>query len=395
VKALYSLGLILLILYISADAAIVSEEGEERFAVQVVAGLGVGIMFVYCVACGLRLKRITRYWAFAKWWTIFLGLIGIYCLLAQFGLPTHSAQTSPRYLLVAAYVMLTIFFFYYAVVNNHLSDRWLLVVLCFLILGGVLDLHTAITNPRYRLGMDVINTSSGYVFLMLMPILMYRFRDQAVWVFFLTLILTAIAGKRGALTVYSALLVYYVFNYRIIAKQIRLNFRAVVGAVLAIAAVMYFYEVAYESLTFRLDSIVDDRRGTIGSGRDQLWESLYYEWRSGDAGTILLGLGYFSTLTLVGLLAHNDFLQFLVDFGLLGFFLYLMIIAVAVRDVRRLRNVDRYVYLMLMVCILVLLGRGAFAGTIRTDQIYWAISFGYLLGVATKLYGLGRVRGEV
>src|SRR5690554_2106112 len=120
-----------------------------------------------------------------------------------------------------------------------------------LIIGSLFDLYNAIANPIESLGMEVINTSSGYVFAMLLPIMMYRYKAQGFWVFVLLLGLTAMSGKRGALVIFAVLAVYYIFNHRNLGLTVKFNWKTVVAASFAVIALVYFFETAYESVLFR------------------------------------------------------------------------------------------------------------------------------------------------
>src|SRR5690606_24406964 len=263
------------------------------------------------------------------------------------------------------------------------TDRKLCLVVGLLIIGGLVDLYRAATNPLERMGMEVINTSSGYVFVMLLPLLMYRYREQSFWVFALLLGLTAMTGKRGALVIFAVLSFYYLMNLRTIGYSVRLNYKTVAAATLAAVSFVYFMSYAYESLIFRIETIVHPDRGTIGSGRDVIWRTLIEYWSTSGWSGAFFGSGYYSTISIEGHVAHNDYIQFLVDYGLVGLFVFLLLQLRFFIDIRSIRSLDKYLYCMLFMCLIVFCGRGLFAGTIRTDQIYWSISIGYLLGVST------------
>ena len=381
-KILFNLGLVLLLAYLIANAALSSDEGE-RPVVQLIAGLGILSMLAYCAIYGLKEFRITRLWPFAAAWVAFSVTLSVYFLLALADAPSDLAIKNPRYLFVCIYIVLTTFFVYYGVINRHITEAKLLVIVGLLLISGLLDVYEAVANPRNKLGVDVINTSSGYVFVMLLPLLMYKYRDQGVWVFLLTLVLTAITGKRGALVIYAVLMIYSLINFRAMGRHQRVNYKTLIALGLASLSFLYFFEVAYESLQYRIDNFVDSKRGTVGSGRDILWLAFYDHWSESDLVNTVFGSGYFSTLSINGFVAHNDFIQYLVDYGLFGLLLYLVFLYLLFSNIRRIRRIDTHLYLLLMSCFIIFVGRGLFAGTIRTDQIYWSISFGYLLGMAT------------
>jgi hypothetical protein len=304
-------------------------------------------------------------------------------VLSLIDLPSVHSSKNPRNLFVVVYIMLTAFFVYYGVVYRHLTEGKLIAMTSMLFLGGLLDVYQAATNPLEKMGMEVINTSSGYVFAMLLPLLMYRYRNQSFWVFVLLLGLTAITGKRGALVIFAVLAGYYVLNLRIIGHSIRFNYKSVIAASLAFVAFVYFMEVAYESLIFRFENIVHPERGTIGSGRDVIWSTLLSHWYHGDVFNFFFGYGFFSTSSIEGHIAHNDFIEFLFDFGVFGLMLYIFVLFKYFKNIQNVKQYDKYLYFLLMTCLLIIIGRGMFAGTIRTDNIYLSISMGYLLAVAT------------
>src|SRR5690606_4894829 len=134
------------------------------------------------------------------------------------------------------------FFIYYGVVLGHLTDKKLVVLIAVLMMCALVDLYRALSNPLERMGNEVINTSSGYVFVMLLPLLLYRYRSQSLWVFLALLGLTAITGKRGALVIFVMLSIYYLFNARTFWKSLRYNYKT---GIYALAAGLVFIYFAY------------------------------------------------------------------------------------------------------------------------------------------------------
>jgi len=379
---LFNLGLVLLIAYLVATSSLSSVEGE-KLILQLIAGMGALVMLSYSFLCGLKALRITKTWSFSRLWIIFTALIGLYFVLAQIELPSPYAWKNARNFIIAIYIVVATLFIYYGVVYRHLSEHKIIFLTGMLMVGALFELYNAMANPLEKLGVEVINTSSGYVFAMLLPIMMYRYRAQGFWVFVLLLGLTAMSGKRGALVIFAVLAVYYVFNHRNLGLIVKFNWKTVVAASFAVIALVYFVETAYESVLFRFQTIVHPERGTIGSGRDIIWGGLIEYWRSASVGHIFLGSGYYSTIAIQGFVAHNDFIQFLVDYGLFGLLIYVVMLCMLYQNIRSMRPLDRYIYCLLFMCVIILVGRGLFAGTLRSDQIYWSVSIGYLLGVAT------------
>lgn len=62
------------------------------------------------------------------------------------------------------------------------------------------------------------------------------------------------------------------------------------------------------------------------SARDTLYSYLWNAWLNSDIIHQLFGYGISQTVTIVGNYAHNDWLEILIDYGLLGVVLYATII---------------------------------------------------------------------
>lgn len=88
-----------------------------------------------------------------------------------------------------------------------------------------------------------------------------------------------------------------------------------------------------------------------GSGRDVIYLNLWNTFMNGSLTQKIMGNGIRSTLDSVGYFAHNDFLQLLVDFGLIGGILYLMLIRAIVRDLKYFgKNHNDYLYHYGVLC---------------------------------------------
>lgn len=77
-----------------------------------------------------------------------------------------------------------------------------------------------------------------------------------------------------------------------------------------------------QTILNRFNRIGTDR----GSGRLDIYNKLFNELYYSNQTNILFGHGYQSTKQQIGMLAHNDFIQILFDFGLIGSLLYSLFI---------------------------------------------------------------------
>lgn len=382
-KPLFRIALSSILLYLLLDVVVRGEEKGPRLIVQTVGGLSLILVSWYNLYNINSLFSINKYWPFIKTWRIFIGLLICYYSLAFLDVPSNLANTaSVRNIVIAVYGFVVIVFFYYSVINQHLSNVLLNVVLLIVLANGLWEIYYAFSFQRLKQGVEVINTSAGYIFVMILPVLLYRFRKDNIWIFLVTLILTMLTGKRGALVIYAVLILYGLLNYKTISRYFRINWKIVLFLVLIIVSYSVFMEYAYESLQHRLLTIKNEQRGTIASGRDVIWSTLLSAWYNGDFINLLFGFGFYATIPINRFIAHNDFVEFLVDFGLIGLLLYCVVLVQFFKNIKRVKIINKHIFSLLMICFFVLIGRGFIAGTIRTDNIVLSISIGYLLGQA-------------
>ena len=229
------------------------------------------------------------------------------------------------------------------------------------------------------------------------PLLIYFFRDKTYLIIFLTIILTLFSGKRGALVIELVLLIYTAASS---VKFQKLKVSSIGWSVFLFIAVLvigYFaYEIAFSSFENRLMDFYQgtERGGEIryGSGRSVFWQIALNSWYEKSIFYWFFGLGFFSTSISLKILyglpiqAHNDFIEILHCFGLIGFITYLMFYFRLVSWIYNLPRATFYRYISLF-CFLIFLGRSFFAGTLyRPDTIFLSVSMGFIFGNILSSY---------
>lgn len=385
-KQVFYITLILVLCYLGADVLIRGEEKAERPIVQLVAGASLVGMLVYNFYYLGKRPQLWKFFGFLKVWLVFV-IVGVaYFLFSFIGFPSEYASINLRSVIILIYILTTIYFFYNATLNRHLVGKTLTILIVVLMFNGIAEVVMALNNKQLKLGVEVVNTSAGYIFLMLLPILMHRYRKQNFWMFALCLVLTLFSGKRGAVVVFGMIIIYALKNFKRVFKNFKFDWRAIIFLGVLLVGGLYFLESAYDSLMYRMVTIENEERGTIGSGRDVIWKTLIFFWADGSLFNQIFGFGFYASPKIEGHVAHNDFIEYLVDFGLVGFTLWSYLLARFYKNIKRLKKHDNYLFTLLFFCFVVLFGRGLFSGTNRTDSIVLSISLGYLLGVVYLQY---------
>lgn len=115
-----------------------------------------------------------------------------------------------------------------------------------------------------------------------------------------------------------------------ILRRVRLFF------VIGLVAVIAIYIVGQQYGVTVLDKI-ENSYTSGGSGRLEIYQQVIK--KQIDSGSLewMFGHGYDMVNEIIGISAHNDFLEILFDFGLVGFSLYIMFIVAIVKCINRLK----------------------------------------------------------
>lgn len=383
-RILFKIALLFVLLYLTFDVGIRGEEKTSRPIVQAIGGVSLLLVSWYNIMALLSGYGMHKFWSFIKFWRFFIGLLLLYYILSFFNFPSDYVNSAPRDMVVALYVFSIVLFFFYATMFGHLSSQILNIVIVIVILNGLFEIYYALTFAKIKSGLEIINTSGGYKFLMILPLLLYKYKKDNIWIFLLTIILTMMTGKRGALVIYAVLIFYGFLYYKRIKKPFKVDWKVFVFLGLIFLVYSYFIDTAYQSLEYRFQTIEETERGMVGSGRNIIWGTLLSSWYNADFFSLFFGYGFYSTIAIEGHIAHNDFIEFLVDFGLIGLLLYATILLIFYKNIKQLKTQDSYLFMLLLSCLFIWFGRAIIAGTIRTDQIILSISIGCLLAVNTK-----------
>ena len=145
---------------------------------------------------------------------------------------------------------------------------------------------------------------------------------------------TILAGKRGGLIAATAAIVSYFFIDSRFSK--RNNGINTVKLLISIA----FISILIILLVYNLDSNVFIRLGQIdedkGSGRIDLYDELIILISNFDTYNFIVGNGHNATYTATGNFAHNEFIQFFFDYGLIGFLSYIYLHIVLLKKCSKL-----------------------------------------------------------
>ena len=165
-----------------------------------------------------------------------------------------------------------------------------------------------------------------YFFLTLLPLILYFFpKSKFFWI--LPCFFIVLSTKRtGILTIVFGLFLAQISNYHLmdsLRKKARLIWSTIVLSAAFAAGLLLVTRSFQLGILERFLSLSQDG----GSGRNEIWASILLHYFDGTTTQRLFGRGFqaVTELKLTGraILAHNDYLEILYDYGIIGLLLLL------------------------------------------------------------------------
>lgn len=224
------------------------------------------------------------------------------------------------------------------------------IVLCvnYLILSN--GLRVTFNHSSLRLGI-------AYIPLIFTPLLLFNDKNKLKWACFLIIAYILIdSGKRGGMVaVIAGLLLYLSYSSSTIKNSKKIRITIIVSLVLIIFGNAIFEYLSNSEMYERLLNGSED--SDYSSGRVGLYKEVLSKYWDSEPFGLLFGHGLSSVqnFTKQGLTAHNDFIEALFDFGLIGFISYLIFYWSYIRQIVRINYKQIkgvYVYTFTLIFLL-------------------------------------------
>ena len=180
-------------------------------------------------------------------------------------------------------------------------------------------------NWSFANEIDQAHLGTAYYALFLLPTILLT---PSKWLRYVSTIIVGViilsSFKRGGLIALVLGLVTYFFVKEVLFQK---KFGKLIWFVVILVVLFIVLMIADNAmgnvLSTRLANISEDG----GSGRDQVWKATWYMIKTTLDEQIIFGHGFNAVLrdSPLGLSAHNDFLEMLYDYGIVGFIPYLVL----------------------------------------------------------------------
>lgn len=224
--------------------------------------------------------------------------------------------------------MLPFYPFYYFAQTGELKAHHLLRFLVIMLPIKIVLFYNNQSNILLENDPEVTNVVNNvaFSFVRLLPFvfLIKKYKIISIALIMLFLFFIIQGAKRGAMIVGGlGMILYFIFQIFSLEKE-----RRVQGYLIAIICFLLIGFFAYhmylenEFLIARMNAMAEGN----SSGRDEIFNKVFDSWYDEESLKVfLLGFGFAGSVKLAGNYAHNDWLELLSNFGILGVTIYLVL----------------------------------------------------------------------
>lgn len=237
------------------------------------------------------------------------------------------------------------FFTAYAIARRQqFSDKWIFwIAMIFLAMSVLRFFYQLMTLTEEKESESAgVTNNAGYIILSVFPYLaltLKRYKIMTVISAIIIAITVIMSSKRGAIAILFAMLLFSLYYY---FKTHKISFKSIAGvfiAVILLGAVIYNQ---YESNDYLQRRMEKTSEGDIGT-RDLAYSMLFNHWANEtNFFKFTFGNGTAQSIEVWGNYAHNDWLELLIDNGLLGVILYASIFISLNKYIRKSRLSPNY-----------------------------------------------------
>lgn len=180
-------------------------------------------------------------------------------------------------------------------------------------------------NWTFANEVDEAHLGTSYYVLFLLPTLLLTPRK---WLRYVGLIITGLvlfsSFKRGGVIAFVLAIVVYLFVKEVLVERKFTRLLVFLIAMIALFIILILVDNAMGNIiSERILNIREDG----GSGRDQVWDITWNMIKTSNSEHLMFGHGYDAVLknSPLELSSHNDFLEMLFNYGIIGFVPYLVL----------------------------------------------------------------------
>ena len=343
-------------------------------------------MLFYLPYMGMTLYYVVKVFTNYRPKGVMLAFTAFFVVLLCYGLALvlldNSVKDNKSFLMFIINNLAPLFAFYCFSRQGLLTEKRLLLWFIIFLVIATLDFYTAQRKGLALLAeegsqYEEITNNAAYSMLGLMPFV-FLLRKKPMWqyIFLAYVMFIVVTGlKRGAILISLFLLLWFVYAQTKSAsrgKKVLLLSLTIAFLAIGWRFVMQFYENS-DYFQHRLEATLEGS----SSNRDWIYSTLWNHYiNNGNFLQLVFGEGGFHTVNVSGYMAHNDWLELLIDCGLFGVVVYLIYWISFIRDWVRIKS-DILVYSMMGACFIFTFMKTLFSMSFFSMPFYISMIMGY------------------
>ena len=244
-------------------------------------------------------------------------------MFSIYGFISITNRSTVDYLKMIYLSLLPTYSFFVYSQKGLITERWIRVVFFIIVSVVALQYFSYINylNETYE-DAELSTINVGYDILALIPLVYFFRRRPLIQYILLAIILIYVIStvKRGAIIIGAMCVVYFLYRAFKMDSKRKWSY-VIIGIAFVVMSFLFvtqFYN-ASEYAQIRYNATMEGD----SSGRDMIFSAAWSIFTNSDMAKLLFGHGAASTVALMGVAAHNDWLELLVNQGLLGGVIYL------------------------------------------------------------------------
>ena len=268
---------------------------------------------------------------YIKWLNVMLMVLSIYGFIPIIGDWTMAGSgkvgvswMTYLYLQNVYISVLPIYFFYYTALTRRMSWVKIFNIYIAFLLFSIFMYYQYYNSVSKLLDSEEITNNAGYFFVPLIPMLqLLRIKD--IWKYFLLIIIFGyllMAMKRGAVVAGAVMTIMFMTHH---FKNVswKKKFYLLILSIIVLFAIYYFTIYLYAGSNYFQGRIKQTLSGDSSGRNDMYRVYISYFLARTSILEFLIGNGANSTYVLFGDYAHNDWIEFAINQGVLGIIMYL------------------------------------------------------------------------
>lgn len=322
---------------------------------------------------------------------IFFSIYGLYSILTgTVAVTEHGTERGGSDFLRQYYSSLLPIYAYYSfakqgLINQRWLYRWSWIFVVVAVIAFFTRRQEMLLAAYYMgLGQTEFTNNIAYLFVALIPLIALvsnkKYYHWLLWT--VVLVFSLLSFKRGAILVSAISFIYYLFLS--FGSNSKNKNRYVIISILVIVAVYFTVEYLFQSSDYFRFRLEVTEEGAV-SQRDVLFSSAWQVFKDADLAHKLLGYGANMTASLIGNGAHNDWLEILVNHGLVGITLFIFYWITLFKTWRKTKY-DESIRMALGLFFIVTFLRTLFSFSIGDMSFFEASVVGYCLAFRNTKY---------